>query len=225
MEEGGEAGMLPVGSPRFPLALLHPEPILPSVSSGREHPQTLLAVTSPGCSSLLPVGEESEAPREEPRALPAGSAPGHAPAAPGGSRSCRRGPRSSPGGAPHPARANKIKPWSITAAPQPTRTRGLSRPSGLAPQCGPRCFGTGHSGGAARGRGTRGGTGGRVFCTVRQGTGTARRRGGSTSHAPRGRRVPLAPRLGCLLPLSLCSRCREPSGPRGSGRRVPVPAL
>lgn len=110
MEEGGEAGMLPVGAPRFPLALLHPAPILQSISSGREHPQTLLAVTSPGCSCLLLVGEEGEAPRERPRALPAGPAPGPAPAAPAGGRSCPQGPRSAPGGAPHPTRANKVKP-------------------------------------------------------------------------------------------------------------------
>lgn len=35
MEEGGEAGVLPVGAPRSPPALLHPAPILPSISSGR----------------------------------------------------------------------------------------------------------------------------------------------------------------------------------------------
>lgn len=114
MEEGGEAGTLPVGAPRFPLALLHPPPVLPSISPGREsdpeHPQTILAVPSPGCSSPLPVGEEGEAPREEPRALPAAPAPGPAPTALPGGRSRRRGPRSAPGGAPHPARANKVKP-------------------------------------------------------------------------------------------------------------------
>lgn len=113
MEEGGEAGMLTVGAPRFSLALLHPALTLLSVPSSREsgpeHPQTHLSVPSQGCSSPLPIGEEGEAPREEPRALLAGPARSPAPAAVAGGRSCRWGPRRAPVGVPHPAQANKVK--------------------------------------------------------------------------------------------------------------------